>query len=82
MARLGADLQREFPGANASARATGSTCAAWPRLLLPLGHLPVPFDLVKDRKEPEWYLLAAVENGWSRNVLVLQSRRVLRRFWA
>jgi predicted nuclease of restriction endonuclease-like (RecB) superfamily len=38
---------------------------------LPWGHnLPV-LDRIKDRPTWEWYLRAALEHGWSQNVLVL-----------
>jgi predicted nuclease of restriction endonuclease-like (RecB) superfamily len=38
---------------------------------LPWGHnLRVP-DRIKDRPTREWYSRAALENGWSQNVLVL-----------
>jgi len=40
--------------------------------LLPWGHLRVLLDQLKDPGLREWYLRAAVEYGWSRNVLVLQ----------
>jgi predicted nuclease of restriction endonuclease-like (RecB) superfamily len=40
--------------------------------LLPWGHLRVLLDQLKDAGLREWYLRAAVEYGWSRNVLVLQ----------
>src|SRR5580658_10794716 len=35
-------------------------------------HLRVLMDRLKDRETREWYLLAAVEYGWSRNILVHQ----------
>ena len=40
--------------------------------LLPWGHLRVLLDQIKDPALREWYLRAAVEYGWSRNVVVLQ----------
>jgi predicted nuclease of restriction endonuclease-like (RecB) superfamily len=43
-----------------------------PVALLPWGHLRLLLDQLKDREERECYLRAAVEYGWSRNVLVLQ----------
>jgi len=46
--------------------------------LLPWGHLRVLLDQLKDADEREWYLRAAVEFGWSRNVLVLQIKSRLR----
>lgn len=38
----------------------------------PWGHLRILLDRLKDPALREWYLRAAVEYGWSRNVLVLQ----------
>jgi predicted nuclease of restriction endonuclease-like (RecB) superfamily len=57
-----------------------SLAEAWPDAeivpqlvaLLPWGHLRVLMDRIKDREAREWYLRAAVEYGWSRNVLVHQ----------
>ena len=37
-----------------------------------LGYLRVLIDQLKDREQREWYLCAAVEYGWGRNVLELQ----------
>src|SRR5260370_32591936 len=53
-----------------------SLAEAWPDpeivpqlvALLPWGHLRVLLDQLKNREEREWYLRAAVEYGWSRNV--------------
>jgi predicted nuclease of restriction endonuclease-like (RecB) superfamily len=39
---------------------------------LPWGHQTRLLDRIKDRPTREWYLKAAVEQGWSQNVLVLQ----------
>ena len=39
---------------------------------LPWGHHMVLLDRVKDHPTREWYLRAAVEYGWSRNILVHQ----------
>jgi predicted nuclease of restriction endonuclease-like (RecB) superfamily len=57
-----------------------SFAEAWPEkqivqqvaALLPWGHHMVLLDRVKDAVQREWYLRAAVEYGWSRNVMVLQ----------
>jgi predicted nuclease of restriction endonuclease-like (RecB) superfamily len=54
--------------------------AAWPdqaivqqvAAQLPWGHHMVLLDRLKDPAQREWYLRAAVEYGWSRNILVLQ----------
>jgi predicted nuclease of restriction endonuclease-like (RecB) superfamily len=40
--------------------------------LLPWGNLRVLLERLKNRKTREWYLRAAVEFGWSRNILVHQ----------
>jgi hypothetical protein len=40
--------------------------------LLPSGHLRILLDQLKDPTLLEWYLRAAVDYGWRRNVLVLQ----------
>jgi predicted nuclease of restriction endonuclease-like (RecB) superfamily len=39
---------------------------------LPWGHNIRVLDRLKDRPTREWYLRAALEYGWSRNILVLQ----------
>jgi predicted nuclease of restriction endonuclease-like (RecB) superfamily len=39
---------------------------------LPWGHHTVLLDKVKDHATRKWYLKAAVEYGWSRNILVHQ----------
>jgi len=57
-----------------------SFAEAWPEkqivqqvaALLPWGHHMVLLDRLKDAVLREWYLRAAVEYGWSRNVMVLQ----------
>ena len=53
---------------------------AWPEIefvqqaiaQLPWGHQTRLLDRIKDRPTREWYLNAAVEHGWSQNVLVHQ----------
>ena len=45
--------------------------------LLPWGHLRVLLDQFKVPTLREWYLLAAVEYGWSRNVLLLRIKNRL-----
>jgi predicted nuclease of restriction endonuclease-like (RecB) superfamily len=40
--------------------------------LLPWGHHMVLLDRLKDPQLREWYLRAAIEYGWSRDVMVLQ----------
>lgn len=39
---------------------------------IPWGHIIRIMQLVKDLNERTWYIRSAIENGWSRNVLVLQ----------
>ena len=41
---------------------------------LPWGHHTRLLDKLKERATREWYLRAAIENGWSQNVLVHQIR--------
>ena len=45
--------------------------------LLPWGHHMVLLDRLEDNALREWYLRAAVEYGWSRNVMVLQIKSEL-----
>jgi predicted nuclease of restriction endonuclease-like (RecB) superfamily len=82
--RLAKDLGAEFPGVEGfsprNLKYMRSLAEAWPDseivpqlvALLPWGHLRVLLDRLKDRKTREWYLRAAVEYGWSRNILVHQ----------
>jgi predicted nuclease of restriction endonuclease-like (RecB) superfamily len=82
--RLAHDLQTEFPGVEGfsprSLKYMRSFAEAWPEqqivqqvaALLPWGHHMVLLDRVKDAALRQWYLRAAVEYGWSRNVMVLQ----------
>ena len=82
--RLAKDLGAEFPGVEGfsppNLKYMRSLAEAWPDAeivpqlvaLLPWGHLRVLLDRLKDREAREWYLRAAVEYGWSRNVLVHQ----------
>jgi predicted nuclease of restriction endonuclease-like (RecB) superfamily len=82
--RLAHDLQVEFPGVEGfslrNLKYMRSLAEAWPDpeivpqlvALLPWGHLRVLLDQLKDPVLRQWYLQAAVEYGWSRNVLVLQ----------
>jgi predicted nuclease of restriction endonuclease-like (RecB) superfamily len=81
--RLSHDLQNEFPGVEGfSARSLKymrALAEAWPEepivqqliAQLPWGHNLRVLDRIKDRTTREWYLRAALENGWSQNVLVL-----------
>jgi len=82
--RLAKDLGAEFPGvegfSSRNLKYMRSLAKAWPEAeivpqlvaLLPWGHLRVLLDRLKDRETREWYLRAAVEYGWSRNILVHQ----------
>jgi predicted nuclease of restriction endonuclease-like (RecB) superfamily len=82
--RLSHDLQVEFPGVEGfsprNMKYMRTLAEAWPDpeivpqlvALLPWGHLRVLLDQLKDPRLREWYLRAAVEYGWSRNILVLQ----------
>jgi hypothetical protein len=45
---------------------------------LPWGHNVRVSDRIKDRSTREWYLRAALEHGWSQDVLVLQIKSGLR----
>jgi predicted nuclease of restriction endonuclease-like (RecB) superfamily len=82
--RLSHDLQIEFPGVERyrprNLKYMRTLAEVWPDpakvpqlvALLPWGHLRVLLDQLKVPALREWYLLAEVEYGWSRNVLVLQ----------
>lgn len=88
--RLARDLRAEFPGvegfSSRNLKYMRSLAEAWPDseivpqlvALLPWGHLRVLLDRLKDREAREWYLRAAVEYGWSRNILVHQIESQLR----
>ena len=80
--RLAHDLQVEFPGiegfSSRSLKYMRALAEAWPEepfvqqliAQLPWGHNLRVLDRVKDRSAREWYLRAALEHGWSQNVLV------------
>ena len=81
--RLARDLQNEFPGVEGFSPRDFplhalSLADAWPETemlqqliaKLPWGHNIRVLDKVKDRATREWYLRAALEYGWSQNVLV------------
>jgi predicted nuclease of restriction endonuclease-like (RecB) superfamily len=80
--RLAHDLQSEFPGVEGfsprSLKYMRALAEAWPEesivqqliAQLPWGHNVRVLDRVKDRPTREWYLRAALEHGWSQNVLV------------
>jgi predicted nuclease of restriction endonuclease-like (RecB) superfamily len=82
--RLATDLSRAFPGITGfrarNLRYMRALAEAYPDpefvqqvvALLPWGHNVRLLDAVKDPEERVWYIRQAVENGWSRNVLVHQ----------
>lgn len=79
--RLGHDLQQRFPGVEGfsprNLRYMRSLAEAWPDpemlpqhvALLPWGHLRLLLDRVKEPAARDWYLRAAVRDGWNRDVL-------------
>jgi predicted nuclease of restriction endonuclease-like (RecB) superfamily len=79
--RLGKDLATEFPGIEGfsprNLKYMRAFAEAWPEpelvpqlvALLPWGHHRILLDRVKHSATRQWYLQAAVEHGWSRNVL-------------
>jgi predicted nuclease of restriction endonuclease-like (RecB) superfamily len=81
---LASDLHREFPDMKGFSRTNllymRAFAEAWPDEpfvqqvvgQIPWGHNLRILDLVKTRPEREWYIRQTVQNGWSRNVLVLQ----------
>ena len=82
--RLARDLQTELPGVEGfsprNLRYMRSLAEAWPdeeilqQLVakLPWSHNVRVLDGIKDLPTREWYLRAALDFGWSRDVLVLQ----------
>lgn len=82
--RLAADLRRAFPemtGLSArNLKYMRAFAEAYPNsefvqqiaAQIPWGHAMVLLDRVKKPDEREWYIRQAIENGWSRNVLVHQ----------
>lgn len=82
--RLAKDLRSEFPDMQGlSPRNLGYMKAfaeAWPDepilqqvvAKLPWGHNVRLLDLVKNPDERLWYVEQAIQNGWSRNILVMQ----------
>jgi predicted nuclease of restriction endonuclease-like (RecB) superfamily len=82
--RLAADLGQAFPGmtgfGSRNLKYMRALAEAYPDrefvqqavAQLPWGHNVRILDAVKDAAEREWYIRQAVQNGWSRNVLVHQ----------
>jgi predicted nuclease of restriction endonuclease-like (RecB) superfamily len=79
--RLADDLRAEFPEMKGLSRSNlfymRGFAAAWPEPIvqqpvgqLPWGHITVLLDKLDAAKERAWYASAAVEHGWSRNVLM------------
>lgn len=82
--RLAKDLCSAFPQMKGLSRTNllymRAFSEAWPEEAIvqqvvgqiPWGHNVRLLDLVKDREQRLWYARAAIEHGWSRNVLVIQ----------
>ena len=80
--RIAKDIQAAFPGVEGfsprNLRYMRAFAEAWPEeailqqlvAKLPWGHNLRVLDRIKDRSTREWYLRAALEHGWSQNVLV------------
>jgi len=87
--QLGADLRREFPEATGFSSRNllfmRGFAAAWQDeeivkqvvSLLPWGHNIRLVQKVKDHDQRLWYARKVLENGWSRNVLVMHIERGL-----
>jgi len=82
VARLAADLAREFPEQRGWSRTSllymRKAAEVWQNETefvqqavgrLPWGHVTVLLDRLATREERDWYAAQAVENGWTRNVL-------------
>lgn len=82
--RLAKDLKQEFPDIKGFSRSNlkymRAFAEAYPNAeisqqlagQIPWFHNCVLLDKVKDPQERLWYIQQTVENGWSRNVLVMQ----------
>ena len=82
--RLAKDLKREFPDIKGFSRSNlkymRTFAGAYPEGgigqqlagQIPWFHNCVLLDKVKDPQERLWYIQQTIENGWSRNVLVMQ----------
>lgn len=82
--RLSADLKARFHGARGysprNLKYMRSFAAAWPNseivqgslAQLPWYHHVALLDKLNDQPTRQWYAVAAVENGWSRDILALQ----------
>ena len=82
--RLAQDLKREFPDVKGFSRSNlmymRAFAEAWPDDAIvqqaagqiPWFHNCTLLDKVKDPEARRWYIQQTIENGWSRNVLVMQ----------
>jgi predicted nuclease of restriction endonuclease-like (RecB) superfamily len=82
--QLGRDLRQAFPGMQGfsprNLKYMKALAEAWPDeaivqqavAQLPWGHNVRLLDHVKDPNERLWYVQQSIQNGWSRNVLVMQ----------
>ena len=82
--QLGKDLRHEFPNMQGfsprNLKYMRAFAEAWPEkqivqqpaAQLPWFHNCVLLDKVKDPAERTWYIQQAIQNGWSRNILVMQ----------
>jgi len=81
--RLSTDLRSAFPEMRGLSQRNlvymRTFAAAWPAEIaqqpvaqLPWGHITVLLDKVEDQAHRDWYAAAAVQHGWSRNVLLHQ----------
>ncbi|MGD1930957.1 MAG: YhcG family protein [Leptolyngbyaceae cyanobacterium] len=82
--RLAKDLKREFPDVKGFSRSNlmymRAFAEAWPDEAIvqqaagqiPWFHNCTLLDKVKDPEARRWYIQQTIENGWSRNVLVMQ----------
>jgi len=82
--KLSEDLQKEFPGMKGFSYRNITymkqfykeyqelTIVQQAAAQLPWWHNVVLLDKVKSKEERDWYAKQTIENGWSRNVLVMQ----------
>ena len=82
--RLSADLRTAFPDMKGlsprNLKYMRAFAAAWPKrpfvqqlaAQIPWFHNCVLLDRVSDARTREWYIKAALEHGWSRNILAIQ----------
>lgn len=89
--RLATDLRAAFPDMRGLSRSNikymRQMAGAWSEEAigqqavgqLPWGHVTVLLDKVSDQVERDWYAAAAVQHGWSRNVLQQQIMNQLHR---